>query len=56
MIRITGITAIEIEQAEFRQFVIERFDDIDERQNAMYDEIQDIRAMQQDLEDHFYRS
>ena len=43
------LIAIKIEQAKFKQFVTERFDDIDERQNAMYDEIQDIRAMQQDL-------
>ena len=50
------LITIEMEQTEFRQFVTKRFDNIDERQNAMYDEIQDIRAMQQDLEDHFYRS
>ena len=35
------------------QFVIQRFDDIDEGQDAMYDEIQDIRVMQQDLKDRF---
>ena len=44
---------IELEQAQFRQFFNQRFDDIDERQDAMYDEIQDIWAMQQDLKDRF---
>ena len=47
------LTAIELEQAKFRQFVTQRFDDIDERQDAMYDKIQYIRAMQQDLKDRF---
>ena len=50
------LIAIKIEQVKFKQFVTERFDDIDEMQNEIYDKIQDIRAMQQDLEDRFPRS
>ena len=40
------LKAIELEQAQFREFVTQRFDDIDERQAIMYDEIQNIWAMQ----------
>ena len=42
----TKLSLIELEQAEFRQFVTNRFYNINEKQEAMYDEIQDIRAMQ----------
>ena len=39
------LSSIELEQEEFRQFVTNRFDDIDERQEALYDEIQNIREI-----------
>ena len=50
------LTVIELEQAQFREFVTRRFDDIDEKQVAMYDKIQEIWTMQQDLKDRFLRS
>ena len=39
------LTAIELKQTKFKEFVTHRFDEIDERQEAMFDEIQNIRTM-----------
>ena len=52
----TKLTTIELEQVQFREFVTHRFDEIDERQEAIFDEIQNIRTMQQDLEYSFPQS
>ena len=49
----TKLTSMELEQVHFREYVSKKFEDIDERQKTMFDEIQFIRTMQQSWENRF---